>query len=527
MRQLYWGELLSNRQAIPIVDLFAGPGGLGEGFCSLLDHTKNRVFKSVLSVEHEPHSHATLTLRHFFRSFSLGSVPDEYYAYISGSLNRDNLYGNYPQHYDEASASAICLSLCKSNRSVLDKLMLKALDGAKLWVLVGGPPCQAYSLAGRSRMKGNPAFEKDHRHFLYKEYLHTLAEFKPPVFVFENVKGLLSATMSGSSTITRIAEDLRKPGTAFGNKSGSLRYRLYSFVIPGEIKGSDTHESFIVRSERYGVPQARHRILILGIREDFGGTPKQLIPSTKLTTVGDVLLRLPKLRSGITSKPNDFEAWLTAIKAFPIKEVSKEIGKTEMGQKIVDRLVSVLALNDKAPKSQFSQEYQHCLPKTALEDWLYDNRIDKLSGHGARGHMVSDLHRYLFASAFTIEVGVSPKLSEFPTVLLPRHQNVHQARNGGMFSDRFRVQRRDAVSTTITSHISKDGHYYIHFDPIQCRSLTVREAARLQTFPDNYHFEGPRTAQFHQIGNAVPPFLARKLAEIVRDLIILSGHEYD
>lgn len=518
---------LSSSHAIPVVDLFAGPGGLGEGFCSLVDQTGNRAFKCVLAVEHELHSHDTLTLRHFFRSFPPGAVPDEYYAYISGLLNRNEMYESYPKQYMKASRSAIRLSLSKSNRSNLDYLMRKALNGSKLWVLMGGPPCQAYSLAGRSRMKGNPAFEKDHRHFLYKEYLHTLAEFHPPVFVLENVKGLLSASMSGESTITRISEDLRKPGKTFGNESTSLRYRLYSFVTPGEVKKGVTHDSFIVRSERYGVPQARHRILILGIREDFDGIPKQLVPSPKPTTVGEVLRGLPKLRSGVTSKPNDIEAWIAAIRAFPIKEVAAEFGKTERGQKVVDKLVSVIERIDKAPKHQFSRVYRYHPTKTTIEDWLHDGRINKLSGHEARGHMESDLHRYLFASAFALEIGASPKLSEFPAVLLPKHRNVHQSLNGGMFADRFRVQRRDAVSTTITSHISKDGHYYIHFDPFQCRSLTVREAARLQTFPDNYHFEGPRTAQFHQIGNAVPPFLARQLAEVVYDLFIIPDMNGD
>ena len=133
--------------------------------------------------------------------------------------------------------------------------------------------------------------------------------------------------------------------------------------------------------------------------------------------------------------------------------------------------------------------------------------------------MPSDLRRYAFAASFAAVTGCSPKLADFPESLLPNHNNIALGRQGKMFSDRFRVQLRDRPSTTVTSHISKDGHYFIHYDPRQCRSLTVREAARLQTFPDNYRFEGPRTAQYHQVGNAVPPYLARQIAEIIAEIL--------
>jgi DNA (cytosine-5)-methyltransferase 1 len=129
--------------------------------------------------------------------------------------------------------------------------------------------------------------------------------------------------------------------------------------------------------------------------------------------------------------------------------------------------------------------------------------------------MPKDLARYLFASAYGQQYGTSPRLWDFPPDLLPDHANVERAIDERLFSDRFRVQLAGDASTTITSHISKDGHYFIHFDPVQCRSLTVREAATLQTFPSDYFFCGPRTSQYVQVGNAVPPELARKIAAIV------------
>jgi DNA (cytosine-5)-methyltransferase 1 len=133
--------------------------------------------------------------------------------------------------------------------------------------------------------------------------------------------------------------------------------------------------------------------------------------------------------------------------------------------------------------------------------------------------MASDLRRYTFAAVFADATGRSPKLSDFPPSLLPEHGNVKKGVAGDMFADRFRVQLPDRASTTITSHISKDGHYFIHYDPLQSRSLTLREAARLQTFPDNYRFLGNRTSQYHQVGNAVPPHLAGQIADIVADVL--------
>ena len=139
--------------------------------------------------------------------------------------------------------------------------------------------------------------------------------------------------------------------------------------------------------------------------------------------------------------------------------------------------------------------------------------------HETRGHIRSDLHRYMYYSTYASVMGVSPTSSNLPNVMWPIHNNF----SSGKFADRFKVQLKNNSGSTVTCHISKDGHSFIHYDPSQCRSLTVREAARIQTFPDNYYFVGPRTQQYVQVGNAVPPYLAKKLAEIVYKLLNNSG----
>jgi DNA (cytosine-5)-methyltransferase 1 len=159
-------------------------------------------------------------------------------------------------------------------------------------------------------------------------------------------------------------------------------------------------------------------------------------------------------------------------------------------------------------------------------NWYCDSEIGGVCNHSARGHMESDLFRYIYAACFAKLHGRSPSLKHFPTDLLPDHESVDTAlEDGGNFSDRFRVQVEGRPSTTIVSHISKDGHYYIHPDPMQCRTLTVREAARLQTFPDSYFFCGPRTPQYVQVGNAVPPYLAKQIGGIVLDVFSQAGAE--
>ena len=498
----------------PIIDLFAGPGGLGEGFATLTSTSGDPVFRSVVSIERDEHAHQTLTLRHFFRQFDAEDVPDAYYAYVAGEISRDQLIDWYPTAWAHAKASSLRISLGEEQHDNVQKLISHQLGKTTRWALIGGPPCQAYSLVGRSRMMGSPAFESDERHFLYREYLKIITDHRPPVFVMENVKGLLSSKVAGELVIHRILSDLSCPKRAVRGTENGLMYRLYGLSNSCTFSNGLDPKDFLVRAEEFGVPQARHRMFIVGIRNDIDVTPATLSPSEP-PTVHDVIGSLPKIRSGVSRTKDSFELWRSIL-----KESEDAIWFEQVAGFGDETLKTLLARTieriDSSPKRIRSRTYK---APTTMSDWYYDERLRGLQSHEARSHMPSDLQRYLFAATYAMAHAVSPKLKDFPSGLLPEHQSARRSKNIGMFEDRFRVQLSGRVSTTITSHISKDGHYFIHYDPQQCRSLTVREAARLQTFPDNYHFEGPRTAQYHQIGNAVPPYLARQIAEIVKEIL--------
>jgi DNA (cytosine-5)-methyltransferase 1 len=210
-------------KAIPCIDLFAGPGGLGEGFSSLSDAREKSVFNIMLSIEKDPHAYQTLLLRSFFRQFQRGQVPVKYYEYLAGAFTRQELFSSFPLQAKSAGQEAWLAELGNDETpdSLIDKRITEALGGRKDWLLIGGPPCQAYSLVGRSRMRGEDVekHETDLRHFLYREYLRILAVHRPPVFIMENVKGLLSATLKKERMFQRILADLAHPGTAIDEKS--------------------------------------------------------------------------------------------------------------------------------------------------------------------------------------------------------------------------------------------------------------------------------------------------------------------
>ena len=516
--------------ATKVIDLFAGPGGLGEGFSAFRDSKGEQRFKIALSIEKEASAHRTLTLRSLFRQYADGDVPEVYYDFMRGDLGKfpeDALYHS-PDISDAlelARLEARQFELGKQGQHARVYKAIRAALGRDECVLLGGPPCQAYSLVGRSRNKGEKGklydADSDHRNFLYLEYLRIISRFQPLIFVMENVKGLLSAKTSAGPVFPRIMADLSDPGKSCSTKPDPGRqrhkYLIFSFVTPhpddlfGDSAAQLEPRDYVIKSEMYGIPQCRHRVILLGAREDLVSTNTLpfLTPSAAQVTVKDAIGNLPPLRSSISKERDTIERWQEIRNHAPSLLSSR-------GQKLSEPLQHFLAnLEEPAEHTSLGSEFSKWSARKdrgILDDWYSDPRLEgHITNHATRGHIRGDLERYWFVAAFREAMGYSPKSDNFPKSLRPNHANF----TSGKFADRFRAQGWDLPSTTITSHISKDGHYYIHPDPAQMRSLTVREAARLQTFPDNYHFVGNRTQQYVQVGNAVPPLLARQLASLV------------
>ncbi|MDP4028386.1 MAG: DNA cytosine methyltransferase [Gallionella sp.] len=508
---------MAGKEPYKVIDVFAGPGGLGEGFAAFGHDAEKPSFKLALSIEKDPTAHSTLLLRSFYRQFDPEKIPPEYWSYAKGEITKAELFDFYPQQAKAAAEEAQCIELGKTPAHEVKSLISQRLNGCEKWVLVGGPPCQAYSLVGRARMRStNPDFEADERHFLYKEYLRIIADHRPPVFVMENVKGILSAQHSGKKIIQSILSDLRKPGVTVKGRSSGLGYRLFSLVDNKPPEKCEP-EDFLVKAEKYGIPQARHRMLILGIREDIHITPKTLQES-EATTVAQAIGDLPKIRSAVSKEPDTLELWREILDSITSKAWYRK-GRGGSLAQTIEKIDTALVTIQKRELKAGAESMTYTGSPKIFPAWYRHGCDGVVTNHAGRGHMRSDLHRYLFVSAYAAANGKSIHLSDFPKTLLPAHQNVQEGVQNSHFSDRFRVQVRGRPSTTITSHISKDGHYFIHYDPSQCRSLTVREAARLQTFPDSYKFEGGRTSQYHQVGNAVPPLLSMQVAAIVHDIL--------
>lgn len=516
-----------NIKNIPIIDIFAGPGGLGEGF-SAFQRQQSFPFKIKLSIEKDKDAHQTLTLRSFYRKFHKGKVPSRYYKFIKQNKcrNIDDLLDHYPDLTSEIinEVKRAELGGKEFSEETIDSWIRQGLKDNDRWVLIGGPPCQAYSTAGRSKnrsLKGYKA-EKDNRNFLYLEYLRIIANHWPAVFVMENVRGILSSKVKKKSLFPKILEDLTSPANVFNGDAPDRKhtYRIFSLVTPcsnkdlfnrPEFKPSE----FIIRSEDYGIPQARHRVILLGIRDDLGDVIPQILKKKKEVSAAKVLDDLPVLRSGISRGQDSYMEWFKTISSIKDEKWVQELENMRLRDEILDSLKRL-----EIPKYQRGKEF---IPAASdcryRKRWFHDRKLKGVCNSVSKEHMREDLKRYFFASTFASVTGKSPLISDFPEELVPQHKNIMNSKGPIAFPDRFRVQVRNRPSTTVMSHLSKDGHYYIHYDPLQCRSLTVREAARLQTFPDNYCFMGNRTQQYTQVGNAVPPLLAVQIADIVYDLL--------
>jgi len=416
--------------SISYIDLFAGAGGLSEGFI-------RAGFSPLVHVEMDTAACFTLKTRtayHYLKSVNKYYI---YLSYLRGEINRAQLYSFVPS---EILNSIINLPIGGDHNPVIHKLIEDQLRNKNVDLIIGGPPCQAYSVVGRARsadgMKGDP------RNYLYVQYAKYLEKYTPKMFVFENVLGLKSA----------------KDGIYLENMGKLFLKKGYNMKL------------FTVEANNFGVLQNRKRVIIIGWQKDLAiGIP-------------------------------DLEA-IKEVADFKVKHLLSDLPKLNAGEG-TDRFAKYRAgTNDYLDSAQIR------------------NGIDVLTQHVARPHSSQDKQIYKIAVNKWNNEKERLDYNDLPEKL-KTHKNRHS------FFDRFKIVAQELpYSQTVVAHIAKDGHYYIHPDIEQNRSITIREAARLQSFPDDYYFEGVkdgdivnkiyfnRTAAFKQIGNAVPPLMAETIAK--------------
>lgn len=368
---------------IPVIDLFAGPGGLGEGFSAY-----NRLdshFKIVLSIEKDKVAHKTLTLRAFYRQFGYGNAPDEYYNFIKSNKYNEKKLLELLDHFEQGTTAkneARCLELGVHNNIISRKIneaIGNRIKGNKPWILIGGPPCQAYSLVGRARNKGKSewSLDKDNRSKLYEEYLMVLAKFQPAVFVMENVKGMLSAKLNGIRIIDHIIEDLTNPNKAKYIQVKPLidhqySYRLYSFVKKCSSEEQIDPSDYVIKSEHYGIPQKRHRVIILGVREDYDPEVDFdiLQPKDNYITVKNAIYDLPAVYGDFSARKKylsdldiellKYESWEEMLRDF---FWHNDTGDSSTEEAIIKYLGK---LNKNSGRK----------PEVFKPDWFYNTKLD-------------------------------------------------------------------------------------------------------------------------------------------------------
>lgn len=410
------------------IDLFAGAGGLSEGFI-------RAGYKPVAHVESDPAACFTLKTRLAYHYMKENHKMNIYSDYLKGNINRKDLYSHVP---GDLLSTVINNTIGVDNKTIFNEIS-KLAGNEEIDLIIGGPPCQAYSLVGRARDKDG--MQKDKRNYLYIQYNKFLKKFKPKIFIFENVPGLLSA-----------------------NK-GQYNQKMCKLFD----KADYITKHFKLEANNFGVLQNRKRILIIGYRRDLNIT-------------------LP-----------DLENFRTEISSY-VKNVFSDLPKLQAG-------------DGKQKFVKYSGKTNFWLKESFIR-----NGINILTQHVARPNTKQDKEIYRIAVNKWNKKGERLDYNDLPEDL-KTHNNRHS------FVDRFKVVASDLnYSQTVVAHIAKDGHYYIHPDNGQNRSISVREAARLQSFPDDYYFEGVqethnRTAAFKQIGNAVPPLMAEFIAKKIKEIV--------
>ena len=404
------------------IDLFAGAGGLSEGF--ILEG-----FHPIAHVEMSKEACDTLKTRLAYHHLSQHKKLKTYFAYLQNEISREELWQIIP---DRIIDSVINDEISGNTIENIFKKIDEKIDSKKVDLIIGGPPCQAYSLVGRSRDPNR--MEGDKRNFLFRYYAQFLIRYKPKYFVFENVLGLLTA----------------------GNKK-YLNEMIHLFESVGYSVAVPT----VLNAEEYGVLQKRRRVIIIGHR-------------------GKKKFNFPKLETVVNN-------WETK------KDLFFDLPKLKPGEEL-------LIANYTKPINEY------------LKNTRTRNGFDYVTQHITRQHNERDLEIYSIAIDKWFNGKQRLKYDELPH-RLQTHKNVLA------FLDRYKVVDPTGHSHTVVAHIAKDGHYYIYPDKNQVRSISVREAARIQSFPDDYFFEGGRTAAFKQIGNAVPPLMAAALAKTISQLL--------